>query len=143
MLKISAHYLEKQKHFIPKKIWTKSYGQDSSFHNQQMATWWRNFGVKILVTPFNHFHLLWIDVLQNFFEIMNIHICLAFCLISASFAMNIDKTGSLLNKNYQKSDIKPGKQKFYVSNKPRTTDRRMTKSLILCGPNSNSNPNPK
>ena len=50
MLKVSAFYLEKQKSFIPKTIWSKPYGQNSSFLDQQMAPWWRNFGMKILLS---------------------------------------------------------------------------------------------
>ena len=36
MLKISAFYIDKQKSFIPKKIWCVPSLQDSSFWNQQM-----------------------------------------------------------------------------------------------------------
>ena len=46
---------------------------------------------------------------------MKFYILLAFCLISASFAMKIDTTGALYSKNLQKSDIKPGKQTFVMS----------------------------
>ena len=43
MLTMSALYLEKQE-----KI-KYDLSQNSSFLDQQMAPWWRNFGVKILV----------------------------------------------------------------------------------------------
>ena len=36
-------------------VWSKSYGQKSSFLDQQMAPWWRNFAVKILLRSSNNF----------------------------------------------------------------------------------------
>ena len=53
-LKISAFYLEKQKSFIPNKIWSKPYGQNSSFLDQQMAQFWsEDFGCLVFFLKAN------------------------------------------------------------------------------------------
>ena len=43
MLKISVFYIDKQKSFIPKKIWSVPSLHDSSFFNRRMAPWRPNF----------------------------------------------------------------------------------------------------